>query len=94
MTLMIAEDVNLLSEIFLVAGNEYIFGCLIFSTIPKVFHKGLGEGRTVYTRWVEQSNIKGGDILVGREIPGYNSGRKSWCTLFCIKTLVLLTFFK
>ena len=52
-------------------GNKQIFGCWAgFSSISKVFHKGLGDGGTVHTWWVQQNSIKGGDILIGKEIPG------------------------
>ena len=86
---------NLLRGIFLVMemGKFSAVGW-DFPTISKVFHKGLGEEGTVHTWWMQQSNIKGGDVSVKTEIPGYNSRSSSCWTLFCIKRLRSIKLFQ
>ena len=42
-----------IEEDFSHGGNEYSFGCWVgFFPIPRVSHKGLGEGATVHTLWM------------------------------------------
>ena len=73
-------------------GYQQIFGCWIgFLPIPRVLHKGSGDGGTVHTWWVQHFfNILGKKGDTWHMILGYNPAGNC----FVLRDLTLIKFFQ
>ena len=89
MELLTAKDLNILRWIFLMGE---ISDCRAgFFPLPRVSHKGSGEGETLHTWWKEQfCDIFGKKVDTWRVIMGDNPAVHS----FVLRDLVLIELFQ